>query len=125
MGTLADTLGQCKMVPVGDMKVSVKPLSVNQMFDCLCEAFKSFEDLGKPIHEAAQEAIETGKIPLPSLSLLMKAACKDLDDDDISVLLSGSNMPHAIKIAAVAMGNEIEQDATAADAPKDGAEKNG
>jgi len=125
MGTLAKTLGKCMMVDVGGMSVSVKPLSLNEMFDCLCEAFKAFEDLGKPIHEAAQEAIETGKIPLPSLSLLINAACKDLDADDISVLLSGSNMQHAIKIAAVAMGNEIEQDAKTDAAPKAGAEKNG
>ena len=113
MGTLAQTLGRQVSVEVGGMTIDIKQLSIDDIFECMREAFAKFEERDKPIDQMAQEAIETGRIPLTSVSILITRACPALDDDDVNVLLSGGNMDHALKIAAAAMGNELAEDAPA------------
>jgi len=107
MGTLAKTLGVDASVDVGGMRVAVKQLCIDELFAVMREAFLAFDEREKPVDIMAQEAIETGKIPLTSVSILIAKACPDLDEDDVKTLLSGRNIEKALEIAAVAMGNEV------------------
>lgn len=114
MGTLAQTLGKSITIDVLGMSVEVKQLSINDLFDCMRQAFREFEERPKPIDEMAQEAIETGRIPITSVAIIIKRACKSLDESDVEALLSGKNYTHALKIASAAMGNEASDEGGAA-----------
>ena len=111
MGTLADTLGGSKTVTVKGMQIEVDQLCLDDLFDCMREAFRRFDTPPESVDNAAQEAIESGRIPLTATPLLIAKACAGLDADDIKVLTGTGNLDQANKVAAVAMGLSDETDA--------------
>ena len=104
MGTLAETLGSTRTVSVSGMQIEVKQLCLSDLFDCMREAFRGFDSPPESVDAAAQEAIESGKIPLTAIPLLIAKACDALDEYDVAALTSTGNLGHANKVAAVAMG---------------------
>lgn len=123
MGTLAKTLGKSITVDVKGCKVSVSQLSLDALFDCIREGFTRFSNPPERIDEAAEKAIETGRIPLTALSVIVSRSCKDLDEEDVATIMGADNMKYAYEIAAASMGYESSNDGTAKTASKDNGKK--
>jgi len=124
MGTLAQTLGKDLTVTVEGCKIAVRQLSIDELYDCMREGFHRFETPPENIDEAAQSAIETGRTPLPALSIIIAKACPTLDADDVAALMSTGNLDKAYEVAAASMGLEYKAKSAADETASDDGKKN-
>jgi len=109
MGSLAKALGKSFAVTVGGIDIAVNQLPLDDLFDCMKEAFRQFDTPPASIDNAAQIAIETGKVPLKALPVLIAKACPTLDADDLAVLTQTGNLDTALLIVAASMGEDPEE----------------
>jgi len=106
MGALAKALRKDQTVTVAGVDVSVSMLSITELYECVVEASKGMTLGKKSPQDHAQEAIETGRLPFASFDIILAKACKDLDREDRDTLLAQKDCTEALKVIAVAMGNE-------------------
>jgi len=106
MGALAKALRKPQTVTIEGVSVPVTPLSVTQLFDCIAEAGRGLDLEGKTPEQFAEESIASGQMPVKTFGHIIKAACADLDDEDVNALLSDKKYDNALKVIAVAMGED-------------------
>jgi len=106
MGALAKALRKPQTVKILGVDVSIKMLSIDELFESVVESADGLDLDGKTPQQFAQEAIETGRMPLRSFGIILGKACKDLDHDDIMALTAQKDYRDALKVIAIAMGED-------------------
>ena len=106
MGALAQALRKPQTVTIEGINVPVTPLSVSQLFDCIAEAGRGLDIEGKSPEKFAEEVIASGQMPVKTFGVIIKTACPDLDDEDVTALLADSKYTNALRVIAVAMGED-------------------
>ena len=106
MGTLAKALIKPQSVTIAGVEVTVTPLSISELFDCIAEAGRGLDLEGKTPEQFAEDAISGGTMPVKTFGFLLRKACTGIDADDIGALLADKTYEHALKLIAAALGED-------------------